>query len=137
VFAAFRDGGQRQFVDRAVPPSATENDLADVMAWARDNIDQPLDVSVLADYAHLSVTTLHRRFRDRIGTTPLAWLTSERVDLARRLIEETDLPLDAIAHRSGLGTAANLRKQLRRQVGMPPSHYRRQFSVTRPGTGAR
>ena len=129
VFAAFRDGGQRQFVDHAVPPSAAENDLADVMAWARDHLGQPLDVSVLAGHAHLSVTTLHRRFRDRIGTTPLAWLTGERVDLARRLIEGTDLPLDAIAHRSGLGTAANLRKQLRRQVGMPPSHYRRQFST--------
>ena len=137
VFAAFRDGGQRQFTDRAVPPSAAGNDLAEVMAWARDHLDQPLGIGILAGHAHLSVTTLHRRFRDRAGTTPLAWLTAERVALARRLIEGTDLPFDAIARRSGLGTAANLRKQLHRQVGVPPSRYRRQFSAPRPGAGAR
>ncbi len=36
----------------------------------------------------MSVGTLHRRFRDEIGTTPLGWLTAQRVALACRLIEQ-------------------------------------------------
>lgn len=85
----------------------------------------------LAARAAVSPATLHRRFRAQLGTTPLAWLTAERVTLARRLIERGEERLDAVAARSGLGTAANLRARLRRETGLSPSAYRRRF-----GTGA-
>jgi methylphosphotriester-DNA--protein-cysteine methyltransferase len=65
--------------------------------------------------------------RAELGTTPLAWLTAERVDLARRLIEQ-GVPLDLVAHRSGLGTTANLRARLRRRTGLSPSQYRARFA---------
>ncbi|HWG64654.1 MAG TPA: helix-turn-helix domain-containing protein, partial [Streptosporangiaceae bacterium] len=74
-----------------------------------------------------SATTLHRRFRAELGTTPLAWLTAEPVDLARRLIEQGVAPLDLVAHRSGLGTTASLRAQMRRRTGSP-SQYRSRFA---------
>jgi AraC family transcriptional activator FtrA len=80
------------------------------------------------------VTTLHRRFRAELGTTPLAWLTGERVELARRLLESGDLGMDAVAHRSGLGTTANLRALMKRHTGLSPSEYRSRFA--RAGTPA-
>lgn len=129
VFAAFRDGGQQQFVERPVP-AVVEQPLTATLAWAQDRLDSPLTVAALARHAHTSVTTLHRRFRAELGTTPLAWLTVERVELARRLLERDGASLDAVAHRSGLGTAANLRTQLRRHTGLSPSEYRSRFAVT-------
>jgi AraC-like DNA-binding protein len=75
----------------------------------------------------VSPATLHRRFRAQLGTTPLAWLTAERVTLARRLIERGEERLDVVAARSGLGSAANLRARLRRETGLSPSAYRRRF----------
>jgi transcriptional regulator GlxA family with amidase domain len=133
VFAAFRDGGQQQFVERPVP-AAVEQPLTSTLAWAQDRLDSPLTVADLARRAHTSVTTLHRRFRAELGTTPLGWLTGERVDLARRLLESGDLTLDAIAHRSGLGSTTNLRRQLTRHTGLPPSAYRARFRTAgRPG----
>ncbi|MEU3253065.1 helix-turn-helix domain-containing protein [Streptomyces sp. NPDC006997] len=126
VFAAHRDGGQRQFVERPLPDVPDES-LAPLLAWARERLGDPLTVTDLADRAALSPATLHRRFRAQLGTTPLAWLTGERVALACRLIERGEERLDVVAARSGLGTAANLRARLRRETGLSPSAYRRRF----------
>ncbi|MFB9930179.1 helix-turn-helix domain-containing protein [Amycolatopsis halotolerans] len=126
VFTGHREGGQRQFVERPMPeiPDAS---LAPILEWARQHLDQPLAVTDLAARASTSAATLHRRFRAELGTTPLAWLTAERVTLARRLIERGEQGLDRIAARTGLGTGANLRLRLRRHTGLSPSEYRKRF----------
>ncbi|MEV6803850.1 helix-turn-helix domain-containing protein [Streptomyces sp. NPDC051132] len=131
VFAAHRDGGQRQFVERPVP-AVPDASLGPLLAWAQERLGEPLSVAALAARAAVSPATLHRRFRDQLGTTPLAWLTAERVALACRLIERGEERLDVVAARSGLGTAANLRVRLRRETGLSPSAYRRRFAGT-PG----
>ncbi len=131
MFAAHREGGQRQFVERPVPHVPDES-LAPLLEWAQERLDEPLTVTDLAERAAVSPATLHRRFRAQLGTTPLAWLTAERVTLARRLMERGEERLDVVAARSGLGTAANLRARLRRETGLSPSAYRRRFG---PGAG--
>ena len=131
MFSAFRDGGQRQFTEQPVT-SPGQPALSQTLEWARARLGTTLSVADLARHAHLSATTLHRRFRVELGITPLAWLTAERVDLARRLIEQGVMPLDLVAHRSGLGTAANLRAQMRRRTGLSPSQYRTRFAREQP-----
>lgn len=126
VFASHRDGGQRQFVERPVPDVPDES-LGPLLAWAQERLGEPLGVADLAARAAVSPATLHRRFRAQLGTTPLAWLTGERVALACRLIERGEERLEVVAARSGLGTAANLRARLRRETGLSPSDYRRRF----------
>lgn len=127
VFAAHRDGGQRQFIERPVP-TVPDTSLAPVIDWAAARLDQPITVADLAARAAVSPATLHRRFRTELGTTPLAWLTAERVRLARRLLERGEPRLDAVARSSGLGTAANLRTRLRRATGLSPTDYARRFA---------
>ncbi|MFI1029429.1 helix-turn-helix domain-containing protein [Streptomyces sp. NPDC020951] len=126
VFAAHRDGGQRQFVERPLPDVPDES-LAPLLTWARKRLGEPLTVAGMAARAAVSPATLHRRFRAQLGTTPLAWLTGERVALACRLIERGEERLDVVAARAGLGTAANLRARVRRETGLSPSAYRRRF----------
>lgn len=127
VFAAFRDGGQRQFIEHPMPAHRDES-LAAVLGWARERLAEPLTVAALARQAGLSAATLHRRFQDELATTPLAWLTAERVTLACRLIETDRLSLDAVARRAGLGTTANLRNRVKRQTGLSPSAYGRRYA---------
>lgn len=126
VFTGHRDGGQQQFIARPVP-AVPDTSLAPVLNWARERLGTPLTVADLADRAAASAATLHRRFRAELGTTPLAWLTTERVALACSLIERGEQRLDRVAAASGFGTAANLRAQLRRHTGLSPSAYRRRF----------
>jgi AraC family transcriptional activator FtrA len=132
VFTAHRDGGQRQFIDQPVPVVA-DTSLAPVLEWARTRFGGPLTVADIAVHAAVSQATLHRRFQAELGTTPLSWLTGERVALACRLLERGEVRLETIARNCGLGTAANLRIQLKRTTGLTPSEYRRRFALRSVG----
>ncbi|WP_328322698.1 helix-turn-helix domain-containing protein [Kribbella sp. NBC_00382] len=132
VYTAHRDGGQRQFIDQPVPPVA-DTSLAPLLTWVREELASPLTIADIAAHAAMSQATLHRHFQAELGTTPLAWLTAERVALACRLLEAGEIRLDAVARQSGLGTATNLRIQLRRRTGLTPSNYRRRFALNATG----
>lgn len=128
VFSAHRAGGQQQFIDRPVPHAA-DGALAQVTEWSADRIAEPVTVADMARVAAVSPATLHRTFRAELGTTPLAWLTSQRVDRACELLEQTSLSVEAVARACGLGTAANLRHRIREATGLTPTERRRQFST--------
>jgi transcriptional regulator GlxA family with amidase domain len=83
-------------------------------------------VESLAHRATMSPRTFARRFRDTTGTTPYRWVLRQRVLLAQRLLESTDLAVEAIAEQCGMGTPA-LRDQFQRIVGTSPGRYRRTF----------
>jgi AraC-like DNA-binding protein len=72
---------------------------------------------------------LHPALPGRDRPQPAQWLLRQRVDHARHMLETTDLGVDQIAQRCGFGTAAALRQQLRRAIGVAPSTYRRSFRV--------
>ncbi|MEU1983624.1 helix-turn-helix domain-containing protein [Nocardia sp. NPDC019395] len=128
VFPGHRPGGQRQFIERPLPREA-ESPLAAALVWAEQQATESITVADIASRAAMSPATLHRRFRAELGCTPNQWLTTVRVEHARRLLEQTDLAIDQIAHQSGLGTAANLRDRLAGHTGLTPTAYRRTFSA--------
>lgn len=125
VAAPFRDGGQAQFFR----PEEQEagGSLEPTRRWALERLEEPLDVAAMARHAGVSPRTFARRFRAETGTTPLQWLLSRRVLEARRLLEETELPIEAVAWRVGFGNAASLREHFRRATATTPSAYRRSF----------
>ena len=85
----------------------------------------------MARHANVSPRTFARRFRAETGTTPLQWLLSRRVLEARRLLEESDLPVETVALRAGFGNAASLRDHFRRATATTPTAYRRTFQPSR------
>jgi len=128
VAAPHRDGGQAQFIERPqIPLPGATGSLEGTRRWAAERLAEPLDVAAMARHAGVSPRTFARRFREETGTTPLQWLLARRVEEARRLLEETDLPIDALAWRAGFGTAASLRDHFRRLMATTPSAYRRSF----------
>jgi AraC family transcriptional activator FtrA len=132
VAAPHREGGQAQFIERGDGPvTVLGGSLEDTRHWAAERLSEPLDVAAMSRHAGVSPRTFARRFREETGTTPLQWLLGRRVQEARRLLEETDLPIDAVAWRAGFGTAASLRDHFRRITATTPSAYRRSF---RPAT---
>ncbi|MEJ7633460.1 helix-turn-helix domain-containing protein [Aeromicrobium sp.] len=127
VVAPHRDGGQAQFV--RTPMGQTEADtLAPLLAWASDHLDEQLSVERLAAHAHMSPRTFARRFRDETGTTPLQWLTSQRLAQAEELLENSSLPVEQIAGRVGFGNAATLRHHFSIARGTTPQQYRKTFT---------
>ena len=122
VVAPHRDGGQAQWLERPLPDPG--EGLAATRQWALEHLANPLSVADLARNAGWASRSLARHFAAQTGMTPLRWLTAARIREARRLLEATDLPVDVIAARCGLGTAANLRLHLARDAGTTPTAYR-------------
>jgi transcriptional regulator GlxA family with amidase domain len=104
VAPVHRAGGQAQFMERPVPDDGLG--LAATRAWA--------------------IQEMHRSLTE-VGATPLRWLTNQRLLEARRLLEATELPIEEVAWRCGLGTAANLRLHLARDASITPTAYRHTF----------
>ncbi|WAU05710.1 helix-turn-helix domain-containing protein [Streptomyces nigrescens] len=132
VVPPHREGGQAQYIRRPMPePQISSTGVA--RAWALEHLDRPLSLRELAARESMSVRTFTRRFREEVGISPLQWLTQQRIERARQLLEETDLTVDRIAAEAGFGTAASLRQHLQSALGVSPRAYRSTFRG--PGGG--
>ena len=121
-----RLGGQAQYIERQRVFSQGDA-LSQVLAWASNHLGESLTVEGLAARAAMSERTLTRRFREHTGSSPVAWITTERLARARELLETTDLYIDEIARLSGLGSATHLRAQFQKRFDQTPTEYRRVF----------
>lgn len=72
----------------------------------------------------LSRTAFANRFRDLVGLTPMRYITGWRMQLARRLLQESDMPLAAIAHRVGYASEAAFSRAFRREFAQNPGAAR-------------
>jgi transcriptional regulator GlxA family with amidase domain len=121
VVASHRPGGQAQYAPK---PMTEDGGLGPTLSWAVTEMQRPLTVSLMARHAGVSPRTFARQFRDQYRMTPMRWLTNQRVLEARRLLEVTNLQVDEVAERCGLGSAATLRVHLARESGTTPTAYR-------------
>jgi transcriptional regulator GlxA family with amidase domain len=132
VVAPHRDGGQAQFIPRPVPDPRACSSTGAARAWALEHLDRPLRLRDMAARQSMSVRTFTRRFREEVGMSPTQWLTLQRVQRARQLLEETDHTVDRIAAEAGFGTAASLRQHLQAALGTSPTAYRSTFRCPEP-----
>ena len=123
-----RPGGQAQFSAQLSGQMAQQAPLRDLQAWIHDHPEADCSVPRLARRARMSPRNFARRFQEETGQTPGRFVAAVRVETARRLLEETDEGLEAIAARSGLGTAESLRRAFLRTVGVTPGQYRARFA---------
>jgi len=121
-----RDGGQAQFI----PPTlqASERSLQPLLTWILADLRRPMSVETLAQYAHTSPRTLHRRFLALFGESPAQWLIRARVQRAQALLETNSFSIEQIVGEVGLASAANFRSQFQRIVGVSPRQYRKNFA---------
>ncbi len=136
VVPPHREGGQAQYIDPPHQPRCEVDDIALLLDWLTESLHRDVTVAEMARRAAMSERTFARRFKEATGTTPFRWVLHRRLQLAQELLETTDLDIDRLAHRSGFGTATNLRDHFRRELGTTPTAYRRTFRGATAG-GAR
>lgn len=134
VTAGQRSGDQPQYL--GTPPARQECPVAEVIAWAREHLHEPITVGELAGRARMSERTFARRFARITATTPLRWLHHQRARLAQYLLETTDLPVESIAHHAGFGSTTVMRRHFGRVLGTTPSAYRAAHAGRRAASSA-
>lgn len=124
-----RPGGQSQYSVPLAAQARTRSPIARVQAWILDHPEEDLSLSTLASRAAMSPRNFSRVFRSETGLSPATYVEQVRTDKARRLLEETSLPLDQVAKQSGLGTAAMARRIFLRRLGISLRQYRDRFKL--------
>jgi LacI family transcriptional regulator len=113
-------------VRRSSDAFAIQNSLvSSAVAWIHGHVGTRLTVPLIADAISVSRQRLERHFRRHLGRTVHEEIRRARVELARRLLSTTELPLPEVAKRSGFTNSALLSVAFRREVGVPPGAYRR------------
>lgn len=128
VMSAHRKGGQSQFVETPVLERA--NQFSHALDWALHHLHQPIDIDALSARALMSRRTFDRKFRSTFNLTPNEWLIHQRLDLAKGLLESTDLAIEQVAEKSGFANAVTMRHHFRRILGVSPREYQAQFSAS-------
>ncbi len=127
VLPAFRHGGQSRFISRPMGHEYKGN-IAILLDYIRENLGQDWSIGKMADQSRTSSRTLQRRIRNITGLSPHAWLTMERIELVKNLLETTNLNIQKIAEITGLKTPETLRHHFKRLLGTSPSQYRANFN---------
>ncbi len=98
--------------------------LRRVVLYIEQHLDEDLPLTVLAAVADLSPSHFARRFKAATGQAPHRYVLARRVNGAKRLLLETDLPLAEVAAETGFSSQAHLTGIFGRAVGMTPGAYR-------------
>jgi transcriptional regulator GlxA family with amidase domain len=124
-----RAGGQSQF--STLLELAPQSDrIQKVLTYARGHLRTELSVEQLADVANLSPRQFSRAFRAETGQSPAKAIENLRVEAARLLMEEGQLPIDTVAHETGFADRERMRRAFLRAFGQPPQAIRRAARVS-------
>jgi AraC family transcriptional regulator, transcriptional activator FtrA len=131
VIAPQREGGQAQYIRHSrVEIGVDAQGLAPALIWAQTHISESIMVATLAQQVNMSTRTFARRFMEEMGTSPLAWVLTQRLHLAQQLLETTNLSLLEVAVNSGFSSVETMRHHFRRELDTSPSRYRSLFAST-------
>ncbi|MBX7448076.1 helix-turn-helix domain-containing protein [Mycolicibacterium sp. 3033] len=128
VIAPHRAGGQAQYIETPVPQPSSDGRVAAAMAWALEHLDAVITLDDLAAQSAMSRRSFLRQFAKATGSTPIKWLTEQRIQASLPLLDGSDLSVEQIAARVGFESPVTYRYHFVRQMHTTPSEYRSCFA---------
>jgi transcriptional regulator GlxA family with amidase domain len=122
-----RPGGQAQFSAHLQAQSAQRAPLRDVQQWISEHPAADLSVPVLAARAGLSPRQFARAFAAETGISPGRFVSTVRLETARRMLEDSGRGVSQVARACGYGTPEAMRRAFVQSLGVPPASYRHRF----------
>jgi len=118
-----RSGEERQVSAHLAAQMVGHERIAKLVSWILGNLGRDITMQMIAEQGAMSERSLYRLFVREVGMPPARFIEQARVDLARRLLEESDMRVETIARRCGLGNEERLRRAFHRSFGMSPRNY--------------
>ncbi|WP_221364468.1 GlxA family transcriptional regulator [Sphingomonas jinjuensis] len=125
-----RPGGQSQYSAALIAQSGVSGPIDRIRLLVLENPRRDLSLATLAKELGVSPRHLSRLFHAEQGKSLSDYVESTRVDISRRLLEESSAPIKAIAFAAGFGSTTTLRRAFMRALGITPHEYRTRFQST-------
>uniref|UniRef100_UPI003F494188 GlxA family transcriptional regulator n=1 Tax=Cupriavidus yeoncheonensis TaxID=1462994 RepID=UPI003F494188 len=122
-----RDGGQSQYSPYLAVGPDEDSIVSRARRYVDDHISDAFSIEELADAVGVSRRTFSRTFAKHAKVSPSVFVEQVRVDFARKLLEQTDVPLKTIAFRSGFRSSTHMRMIFSRRLDITPKEYRQRF----------
>lgn len=120
-----RSGSEGQLPERSEPVGySAPVKLREAIILMERNLEQPLDIGDVARKVALSQRQLDRIFKKHAGVSPVRYYLNVRLDRARGLITQTELPILDVAIACGFGSNAQFSRTYKSRFGLPPSRDR-------------
>uniref|UniRef100_UPI003B5BF423 helix-turn-helix domain-containing protein n=1 Tax=Shewanella gaetbuli TaxID=220752 RepID=UPI003B5BF423 len=97
--------------------------------FIRKNFHQQISLEQLANLAHVSISALERRFKKCLSKTPTRFIKEVRLENARLLLMEKDLPISEVAYQVGFSDHSYFTKEFRNFFGVHPTKLREQIKI--------
>lgn len=125
-----RDGGQSQFSPYLTANLEEDTIVGKVLTYVTEHISETLSIEQIADAVGVGRRTFSRVFAKHAQVTPSVFIEQVRMDFARKLLEETNVPMKTIAYRCGFHSATHMRMIFSRRLGITPMQYQQRFQST-------
>ncbi len=102
-----------------------------IMTYIRHNYASPIDLSHLANEYHFSSAYLSKIFKDHANISPGRYLRDCRMNMAKKLLRDTTLPVKDVADKVGYPDHVHFSKSFKNTTGFTPAQYREQASHLR------
>ncbi len=101
--------------------------IQDVLNYIERNLHKGVTLEDAADFARISPCYLSRLFRREMSTTFISYITAQRIERAKTLLRESDLPISNVSLDLSFNDANYFCKAFKKEVGVSPSEYRRSY----------
>lgn len=99
--------------------------LKKVIEYLHENYDYDIKIEQLSTITHLHPNYLHRIFKESMGCTIIDYLTKIRMEKAKMLITQTDIPITEVASFIGMNSSQYFSKVFKKHIGITPSALRK------------
>lgn len=101
-----------------------DDEVARALRFIHDHVARPIGIDDVVEHLQISRRALEIRFRREVGRTIHTEIQRVRLERARRILQESNLPIPGVADAAGYGSASYLSQVFKREVGMTPAKYR-------------
>lgn len=114
------------FIPTEQNPDRRIESIKTVLTYMKNNYQQKIYISDLAKQVNLNEQYFCRLFKRAIGSSPMEYLNGYRIRQARRLLEETALPITEVCLECGFNNLGNFLREFRKFTETTPLQYRKQ-----------
>ena len=108
-------------------PDMEEQPMLGIVRYMQEHLSEEISLTVLAEEFHLSAQYISQLFKNEIGVNFLTYLTSIRMEQARKLLLSTSLSIAEISEKTGYSDYRVFTKVFKKIEGVTPSQYRQNF----------